>query len=256
MTAAPASAGEVDRALADQVLREWKLPLVAHLVLFAMVAFLVWDAVSTSLLVPWGGAIVAIAVARAVLTVRARRIASAPGTVASTIRVTMFALGLAWGLGTAFAAQQLPIGTIAVMLVALAGLLSGGIATLVGDRRVFAIYSAAMFGPAIVGVFLIARRRPEAITAVLLAIFVAFALRLHRQMHEMLRERLLQEGALRAALGEVKTLRGILRICANCKRVRTDAGGWENIDSYVRERTDAEFSHGLCPDCAKAWSAG
>lgn len=247
---------EVDRALADQVVREWKLPLAAHLVLFGMVAFLVWDVVPRSLLAPWGGAIVAIAVVRAMLTTRARRMGMAPGAVARTIRATMFALGVAWGVGTALATQYLTIGTIAVMLVALAGLLSGGIATLVGDRWVFAIYSAAMFGPAIAGVFLIARQRPEAITAVLLVIFVAFAIRLHRQMHEMLRERLLQEGELRAALGEVKTLRGILRICANCKRVRTDGGAWENIDSYVREHTGAEFSHGLCPDCAKAWSAG
>lgn len=255
MNGAPIPGREVDRALADQVLREWKLPLVAHLVLFGMVAFLVWDVVPTSLLIPWGGAIVAIAVVRAVFTTRARRMGIAPGAVARTIRVTMFTLGLAWGIGTAFAAQYLTIGTLAVVLVALAGLLSGGIATLVGDRWALVIYSAAMFGPAIVGVFLIAQQRPEAITTVLLVIFVAFTVRLHRQMHETLRERLLQEEALRAALGEVKTLRGILRICSNCKRVRTDSGAWEDVDSYVREHTNAEFSHGLCPDCAKAWSA-
>lgn len=60
-------------------------------------------------------------------------------------------------------------------------------------------------------------------------------------------------GELRTALAEVKTLRGILPICANCKRVRTDEGAWEQIESYVRDRTDAEFSHGLCPACAAAW---
>ena len=168
----------------------------------------------------------------------------------------MGALGLAWGVGTALATQHLPLGIEAIMLVALAGLLSGGIATLVGDRWALPIYSAAMFGPTIVGVFLIAQQRPEAITVVLLVILVVFTVRLHRQMHEMLRERFLQEEALRAALSEVKTLRGILRICANCKRVRTDSGTWENVDSYIRDRTNAEFSQGLCPDCAKAWSAG
>jgi two-component system, sensor histidine kinase and response regulator len=57
---------------------------------------------------------------------------------------------------------------------------------------------------------------------------------------------------LQTALTEVKVLRGILPICATCKRVRTEEGGWEQIESYVRTHTNAEFSHGLCPECARA----
>jgi NO-binding membrane sensor protein with MHYT domain len=60
---------------------------------------------------------------------------------------------------------------------------------------------------------------------------------------------------LRDALAEVKALRVLLPICANCKRVRTDQGSWEQIESYMRLHTDAEFSHGICPDCAKGWDA-
>jgi two-component system, sensor histidine kinase and response regulator len=56
-------------------------------------------------------------------------------------------------------------------------------------------------------------------------------------------------GELQVALTEVRTLRGLLPICANCKRIRTDAGGWEQVESYVREHTHAEFSHAICPDC-------
>jgi PAS domain S-box-containing protein len=59
------------------------------------------------------------------------------------------------------------------------------------------------------------------------------------------------EERLRASMAEVKVLQGILPICASCKRIRTDGGEWEAVESYVRERTDAEFTHGLCPDCAK-----
>jgi PAS domain S-box-containing protein len=60
---------------------------------------------------------------------------------------------------------------------------------------------------------------------------------------------------LKASVTEVKVLRGILPICANCKRIRGDDGGWEAVESYVRERTNAEFTHGLCPDCArKTWA--
>jgi methyl-accepting chemotaxis protein len=61
------------------------------------------------------------------------------------------------------------------------------------------------------------------------------------------RERLIAE--LRKTLGEVKTLRGFLPICASCKKIRDDHGYWQQIESYIREHSDAEFSHGLCPDC-------
>jgi PAS domain S-box-containing protein len=56
------------------------------------------------------------------------------------------------------------------------------------------------------------------------------------------------------AEAQVKVLEGILPICSNCKRIRSDQGDWEAVESYVRDRSNAEFSHGLCPDCArKTW---
>jgi hypothetical protein len=51
------------------------------------------------------------------------------------------------------------------------------------------------------------------------------------------------------ALADVKVLRGMLPICAWCKKVRDDRGYWGQIESYLRERSEAEFSHGICPDC-------
>jgi len=59
---------------------------------------------------------------------------------------------------------------------------------------------------------------------------------------------------LQTTLAEVKTLRGLIRICAHCKRVLTDQGGWEQFESYVRGHSDVEFSHGICPECARQWS--
>jgi PAS domain S-box-containing protein len=70
-----------------------------------------------------------------------------------------------------------------------------------------------------------------------------------RKQIETERERLINE--LQAALGHVKTLKGMLPICANCKKVRDDKGYWNQIESYVQQHTDASFTHGLCPDCAK-----
>lgn len=50
---------------------------------------------------------------------------------------------------------------------------------------------------------------------------------------------------------ELKTLRGILPICASCKKIRDDKGYWAQIETYIREHSEVEFSHSLCPDCAK-----
>jgi hypothetical protein len=61
-------------------------------------------------------------------------------------------------------------------------------------------------------------------------------------------ERALQE-RVTAALADVKTLRGLLPICAWCKKVRDDSGYWSRIEEYVSEHTEAEFSHGICPEC-------
>jgi hypothetical protein len=56
---------------------------------------------------------------------------------------------------------------------------------------------------------------------------------------------------LEKAIKEVKTLQGILPICASCKKIRDDQGYWNQVDTYIHEHSGTEFSHGICPDCAK-----
>jgi len=63
------------------------------------------------------------------------------------------------------------------------------------------------------------------------------------------REKLI--GELTEALNNIKTLRGLIPICASCKKIRDDQGYWQQVEVYVRDRSEAEFSHGLCPDCVK-----
>jgi len=70
-----------------------------------------------------------------------------------------------------------------------------------------------------------------------------------RKRVEEERERLIRE--LKAALSEVKTLSGLLPICASCKKIRDDKGYWNQIESYIRNHSEAEFSHSICPDCGK-----
>ncbi len=56
---------------------------------------------------------------------------------------------------------------------------------------------------------------------------------------------------LQEALDKVETLRGLLPICAHCKKIRDDEGYWHQVEVYIRDHSKVEFSHGLCPDCAK-----
>ena len=56
---------------------------------------------------------------------------------------------------------------------------------------------------------------------------------------------------LQDALREIKTLQGIVPICSFCKKIRDDKGFWSQVDYYVSQHTEAEFSHGICPDCRK-----
>jgi len=70
-----------------------------------------------------------------------------------------------------------------------------------------------------------------------------------RKKAEEERERLILK--LRDALSKVRTLSGMLPICASCKKIRNDKGYWEQIETYVRDHSEADFTHGICPDCAK-----
>lgn len=54
---------------------------------------------------------------------------------------------------------------------------------------------------------------------------------------------------LEAALARVKTLHGLLPICASCKKIRDDHGYWQQVEVFIRDHSEADFTHGLCPEC-------
>jgi len=69
-----------------------------------------------------------------------------------------------------------------------------------------------------------------------------------KQAEEALKQ---ERDNLQDALAEVKTLSGLLPICANCKKIRDDKGYWNQIEVYIRDHSEADFSHSICPECAK-----
>ncbi|MEW6600561.1 MAG: PAS domain-containing protein [Nitrospirota bacterium] len=70
-----------------------------------------------------------------------------------------------------------------------------------------------------------------------------------RKLLEKEREKLILD--LAEALTAVKTLRGLLPLCASCKKVRNDKGYWTQVDQYISEHSEAEITHGYCPDCER-----
>ncbi|MCH8328642.1 MAG: hypothetical protein IID15_09005 [Candidatus Marinimicrobia bacterium] len=70
----------------------------------------------------------------------------------------------------------------------------------------------------------------------------------NQELAETLR---LRNADLEQALSSIKTLSGMLPICANCKKIRDDQGYYQQIEHYITEHSEAEFTHGICPDCAK-----
>lgn len=61
-----------------------------------------------------------------------------------------------------------------------------------------------------------------------------------------------QRTAAAAQERELAKLRGLLRICSTCKKIRNNDGAWEQLESFLASRTDTDFTHGMCPDCTKA----
>ena len=89
----------------------------------------------------------------------------------------------------------------------------------------------------IVSVFLL-------LTVIILTVSIIAVARINRQRKKIVSE-------LATALIEVKTLSGLLPICSSCKKIRDDSGYWSQIEMYLEEHSDAEFTHSLCPDCAR-----
>ncbi len=70
-----------------------------------------------------------------------------------------------------------------------------------------------------------------------------------RKREEQERIKLIQD--LTDALAQVKTLGGLLPICASCKKIRDDKGYWQQVETYIKQHSNADFTHGICPECAQ-----
>ena len=84
-----------------------------------------------------------------------------------------------------------------------------------------------------------------------MALFTCLTLAASWLLHRAWVRQQAAQARLEALLAEVKTLGGMLPICSHCKKIRDDKGYWNQLEAYLNEHTDAEFTHGICPDCAR-----
>jgi hypothetical protein len=85
-------------------------------------------------------------------------------------------------------------------------------------------------------------------------LFIAiFLFSINRWRETIISEQKLQHRneELESALAEIRHLRGILPICSSCKKIRDDKGYWHQVEAYLLDHSEIEFSHGICPDCFK-----
>ena len=73
----------------------------------------------------------------------------------------------------------------------------------------------------------------------------------HLTINDLQRQLEKKNSELQKALDEIKTLRGVIPICASCKKIRKEDGSWEQIEVYIKNRSEADFTHGVCDDCAR-----
>src|SRR5882757_6336575 len=122
-----------DRTLAAMLGNDRWLPATFHLFLLAIVVLLTGAVLPRPLLMSWAAVLIVIILFRTVVAGRARHPATEPRSIVRLTRIIVIVLGLAWGV----AAPRVPAATFAILLMALAGLLAGGINTLVADRWAF-----------------------------------------------------------------------------------------------------------------------
>lgn len=96
---------------------------------------------------------------------------------------------------------------------------------------------------------------PLLMAALLGAVFNHSRRQVLREFQELLARDRARELELRRALEGIKTLRGLVPICAQCKKIRDDRGYWQQVETYVHDHSEAEFTHSLCPACVEAAKA-
>lgn len=251
---------EIGRALSRRLLAASPTAEFANVALAILVAVLLVGAIPSWYAVVWALGVVALAVGRMVWRRRAVRVEPAASLVRRGVRGWVAVNAAWWGLGTAWLTAHASFALTALVLLVLAGLVGGAMVTLLADQVAFQIFVACLLGPPVVGLLAGRLDHDRIAVVVIITVFAGFQVLGQRRAYlaQLARERtkasaVRQREQLRESLSRVKLLSGLLPICAGCKKIRDSSGAWQQIEEYVGDRSEAEFSHGLCPECLQRY---
>jgi hypothetical protein len=242
---------QVRRGLATRLLAFQPSAQVAHLVALAAIVLLLRGVVPPLLLGAWAVAVVLGVLARVAVTRWGLRRQPPFERMRLVMRLAMALHGLAWGVGAAAALRAMPTGEGLLVLAVFGTFVAGAATTLVADPIGFRLYALCILVPQAVGMLVAGPDRLYLVAVALIAWFALFMVRINGEAHRALVEHLSTAAELGETLANIKTLSGLLPICASCKKIRDDQGYWSQIEIYIRDHSDADFSHGLCPDCVR-----
>ena len=193
-------AADVQRAAIGQLLAGGPFAESLHLVLALLVAALIWDSLPVDRTIGWVAGVAAAAALRTWWRLRARRRKPSDQEALGAVRLTVVAIGLAWGVGAAVAIPELPLDDAALILVVVAGVVAGATSTLVGDRRSFHYLLVTALAPIPVGIILIPGHDRSQFIAVALVVLFAWGMnRVHARVHRTFVERVRAATLLQAS---------------------------------------------------------
>jgi hypothetical protein len=242
---------QMRRGLSTRLLAFQASAQAAHLVALGAIVVLLWGVVAPPLLGAWALAVVLGVLARMLVTRWAVRRRPPFERMRRVMRLAMTAQGLTWGVGAGAALRALPTADGVLVLAVFGTFVAGAASTLVADPIGFRLYALSVLVPVAVGMLGASPERLYFVAVALIALFALFMVRINREAHRALVEHLRTAAELEETLANVKTLSGLLPICASCKKIRDDQGYWSQIEVYIRDRSNADFSHGICPDCVR-----
>ena len=256
---------KVRAAQIRQTYAQTLIGLITNPLVAGGVVAVLWPVISHKFLLAWLAVHFVLQGARLLTTLRYRQMAPAAedALIWGRLQTIGSALsGLVWGATFVFlwpADQPLYQMVLPVVIVGLGAGATAGYAHLRASHLSFVLLSHLPF----VARFMLTGTSVHLAIGMLGALYIWTLYQVGKNIYDsgveamVLNEQLQSNNAqLKTALDSIKTLKGLIPICAQCKKIRDDEGFWAQVEVYISEHSDAEFTHSYCPECAKDFFAG
>ena len=218
----------------------------------ALLALILWDVIDNTHIVVWLSIILGMQIIRLIpyFSLNKQGLKTDDYVKWGHFYIVLFLLmGLTWGASAiVLFPQDKPIYHLIIAIWMLG--LSASVSAYIAYYEVLIAFLLPMVSPIAIRSLLIADDFHLAL-GIGLCVYTAAMLPAWKNINHSWIDSILLNNKLEAAMAEIKTLKGIIPICANCKNIRDDKGFWNQLESFISKHLDAEFSHGICPDCAK-----